>query len=274
MQGEMGYTDSLLQVAGIPITLFNLEHHNAARLVPVVLDGENVKTSSNNLRIGAISKDVAQVLQCLDEEENFEIQAFCQSTLEPSAKIHRHQKQIPSERQYSLVLNVNIYGTPSSFEALGAFLTDVDLFLQTPENCDKNVEYRNPHLLTRAGSAPVMTLSLFTKSNEDDGFHEDDGVIDTSNLMALLQNTPNLEETRSPASLITELHRYLRISYPLVTRLLTGISHQKQALTFMLDREQGWCFEGPRKDIWTKSLSDTGSVVYASPRAPINKSHT
>jgi len=37
----------------------------------------------------------------------------------------------------------------------------------------------------------------------------------------------------------------------------------------MLEREQGWCFEGPRKDMWEKSLHDSGSVVCASPCTPI-----
>jgi len=33
----------------------------------------------------------------------------------------------------------------------------------------------------------------------------------------------------------------------------------------MLERERGWCFEGPRKDIWAKSLSEAGVLVCASP---------
>jgi len=49
---------------------------------------------------------------------------------------------------------------------------------------------------------------------------------------------------------------------------LTEYSHQKQALTFMLGRERGWCFEGPRKDIWAKDANDTGSTMYASPSTP------
>jgi hypothetical protein len=32
----------------------------------------------------------------------------------------------------------------------------------------------------------------------------------------------------------------------------------------MLEREQGWCFDGPRKDIWAKSLNETGTDMYAS----------
>jgi hypothetical protein len=32
----------------------------------------------------------------------------------------------------------------------------------------------------------------------------------------------------------------------------------------MLERERGWCFDGPRKDIWKKSLHNSGSVKCTS----------
>jgi SWI/SNF-related matrix-associated actin-dependent regulator of chromatin subfamily A3 len=108
-----------------------------------------------------------------------------------------------------LVLNVNIYGKLDLYDGLGKFLTEVGLFLQTPEYCDKNVEYRNPQLLTRVGSTPMMTFNLSPNSIVDDcGLVHDEEVIDASNLMALLQDTPYLEETDGPITLTTELHRY------------------------------------------------------------------
>jgi hypothetical protein len=36
-------------------------------------------------------------------------------------------------------------------------------------------------------------------------------------------------------------------------------SHQKQALTFMLRREQGWAFDSLNKNIWVKEISADGS---------------
>lgn len=39
-----------------------------------------------------------------------------------------------------------------------------------------------------------------------------------------------------------------------------GFRHQKQALTFMLRREEGWSMQGPYKDIWTIRDSDQGRL--------------
>lgn len=36
-------------------------------------------------------------------------------------------------------------------------------------------------------------------------------------------------------------------------------SHQLQALTFMLQREQGWAWDGSRADIWELYSETTGS---------------
>ncbi|PMD33599.1 hypothetical protein L207DRAFT_142233 [Hyaloscypha variabilis F] len=212
------------------------------------MDGQNVKRSDNGSRIGVISETVAQVLQCLDEDENFEIQAFSQLVPGPSTTVRHQQKLLQSQEQHFLALNVNIYGTLDLYDGLGKFLTEVGLFLQTPEYCSKNVEYRNPQLLSRVGSTPMMTFDLSPKTIVDYcGLVHDGEVIDASNLMALLQDIPHLEETDGPSTLATKLHR-----------------HQKQALTFMLERERGWCFDGPRKDIWEKSLHNSGSVVYTN----------
>ena len=37
-------------------------------------------------------------------------------------------------------------------------------------------------------------------------------------------------------------------------------SHQKQALTFMLRREQGWAMEDGSGDMWTKQYTRFGGV--------------
>jgi len=175
-----------------------------------VLDGNNVRRSDDNSFIGVISENVCQVLSCLNENKEFETQAFCQLIREPLSGIHGHAKLLQSHEKHNLVLNVNIYGAPDLFDGLGVFLTDVDLFLQTPEFCDKNVEYRNPQMLTPVGSTPTMTLSLSINTIVNDGILvPGDDSINTSNLMVLLQDTPCLEETPSPVSLATELHRYL-----------------------------------------------------------------
>jgi len=87
------FADLVQQLADICITQFRRDLFSATSLVPAVLDGENVKRSNEGLRIGVISEDVAQVLQCLDE-----IQAFCQFVPEPLATIRRSTKIAPVPR--------------------------------------------------------------------------------------------------------------------------------------------------------------------------------
>jgi hypothetical protein len=38
-------------------------------------------------------------------------------------------------------------------------------------------------------------------------------------------------------------------------------SHQKKALTFMLQREQAWTFEGSEGDLWVKEADETGGIM-------------
>ncbi len=38
-------------------------------------------------------------------------------------------------------------------------------------------------------------------------------------------------------------------------------SHQKKALTFMLQREQAWAYEGSEGDLWVKEADETGGIV-------------
>jgi hypothetical protein len=57
-------------------------------------------------------------------------------------------------------LCVIIYGSPDLFEAIGKFADTCEIYLQDPEHCDRNVEYRNPHRLSRRGEKALYTQSL------------------------------------------------------------------------------------------------------------------
>jgi len=64
-------------------------------------------------------------------------------------------------------------------------------------------------------------------------------------LFSLLRTEDPLLETETPLALPTRLH-------------------QKQALTFMLRREQGWAFKDTGKDVWTKKEVNWGPPVYVN----------
>ena len=50
-----------------------------------------------------------------------------------------------------------------------------------------------------------------------------------------------------------------------VFSLLTPLRHQRQALTFMTERERGWDFQRSSNDIWRRSLSADGTLLFVTP---------
>jgi hypothetical protein len=89
-----------------------------------------VRKADDHLPLGIVSENVAQVLQCLNEDENFEVQSFCQVVSEPCPR-NRHQAKLAQfAKTNTLVLNADIYGALDLFDVLGRFLAEVDLFLQ------------------------------------------------------------------------------------------------------------------------------------------------
>ena len=77
-------------------------------------------------------------------------------------------------------------------------------------------------------------------------------------------NRPQLEISANPIDLFADA----TVQDPLVDAdspdaLCTELyKHQKQALTFMTQREHGWAVDGHRKDIWKQESDDVGRVMY------------
>ena len=140
-------------------------------------------------------------------------------------------------------LYIVLYGPPSTFENVGIFTAKCNLFLQHPRYCDRNVPYRNPQCLSRREDEIVFThdmtngpatadLSTYRLANPIDLF------TDTT-------EQESLQEADSPLDLRTQLYK-----------------HQKQALTFMLQRERGWALDGHHRDIWKEEREATGRLTY------------
>lgn len=81
----------------------------------------------------------------------------------PDKKNELHQPQDPTAR-------IILYGLKSDGRAIGNLLSDAGLFLQQPSatECDREVEYSNPHYLVRPGSQmpklAELSLSLDTQN--------------------------------------------------------------------------------------------------------------
>ena len=153
-------------------------------------------------------------------------------------------KTKPSTSRPILQVSVILYGPSTLFEAVGAFAAKCHLYLQHPRHCDRNVPYRNPHCLSpedgRIDSTFNLHDALGTFSNA--GLDISANPID---LFADAAEQDGLSETHAPQNLFTELYK-----------------HQKQALTFMMQRERGWAMDGHHKDIWREEHDSYGRSIY------------
>lgn len=96
-----------------------------------------------------------------------------------------------------------IYGPPDLFDAVGDFVSVCKIYLQDPLYCDRNVQYRNPHLLSGEIEEPIMTSSLVA---DDVSIHVEE-ISPRPDLFELLRTEDPLPETATPSKLRTSLYR-------------------------------------------------------------------
>ena len=139
-----------------------------------------------------------------------------------------------------------LYGSKALFEPVGLFTAKCHLYLQHPHDCCRNVPYRNPQCLTwddQSHTQIPWTFDLNNTTTEDESIP---GVsINPIDLFADAEAQDALEITDTPRILSTELYR-----------------HQKQALTFMMQRERGWAMDGNHRDIWKAEQDLLGKRSY------------
>lgn len=142
-----------------------------------------------------------------------------------------------------------IYGPSHLFEDVGDFFQGYDMYLQDPFDCDRDVKYYNPHRL----SSKDLLLCPLTSALRDmtNSALEVEELPSQPESLDLLDSHQDLPEAAQPAAIQTSLKRYSRpqaITNEYIAKQST--SHQKQALTFMLQREKGWTFEPGKSDLW------------------------
>jgi hypothetical protein len=129
---------------------------------------------------------------------------------------------------------VNVYGPADLSNDIGDFFQSCDLYLQDPVECDRNVPYINPHCMATE-EEPPMTFDLQLSSGQTSSKIMEPDFLDT------LVTPLRLPELDTPQGLRTEL-----------------LSHQKQGLYFMTERERGWNFNEPSTDLWYKEMTRMG----------------
>ena len=196
--------------------------------------------------IGELKRDSRRILDVLQNElllQPFIDQLVYNPIQVSDGNTHGHRKAKQGKSKLCLGLYIVLYGHPSTFDNVGMFTARCNLYLQHPKYCDRNVPYKNPQCLSPTENNAVYTYDL------TEGLAISDNHMDQlANPIDLFTDTADqegLEEADSPIDLHTKLYR-----------------HQKQALTFMLQREEGWALGGHHRDIWKDERDLAGRITY------------
>ncbi|KAM0314130.1 hypothetical protein ACHAO8_004916 [Botrytis cinerea] len=186
-----------------------------------------------------------QILKDLASVPEVTTQLYCHSQVEFNHSGHSRQMSKRSDKLRGLwFLNVIIFGPDRFVEKIGEYLSIRKMYLQDTLGCERCVPYRNPHAMTPDTEEVVMTdLSILAP-----GYHDIEELKSGPDLLAqLMEGGTPLRETEAPKIVETSLFR-----------------HQKQALTFMLRREEGWNFDDTASDIWSRRSDTSGRLSYVN----------
>ncbi|KAF7855286.1 uncharacterized protein EAF02_011545 [Botrytis sinoallii] len=187
----------------------------------------------------------AKILNDLASVPEIKMQLYCHSKIEFGHGGHSRRMIKRSEKLRALwFLNVIIFGPERFAEKIGEYLSIRKMYLQDTLGCERCVPYRNPHAMTPDTGEVVMTdLSILAP-----GHHDTEELKSGPDLLALLmEGEAPLRETEAPKMVKTSLFR-----------------HQKQALTFLLRREEGWNFDDAASDIWSWRSDTSGRLSYVN----------
>ncbi|PTB57662.1 hypothetical protein M431DRAFT_346954 [Trichoderma harzianum CBS 226.95] len=183
---------------------------------------------------GRIDPEFAYIIDALLDEKELELEITCFTDAMQSSKT-----RFTTPFSTPCRLKVTLFGPVSLFEEVGSFFEDHNLYLQDPVNCSRNALYRNPHKLSVDCGPDLWTSDL---DREHSNFVMTETTQPRPELIDTLNSQEDLVETKQPGSIRSVMKR-----------------HQLQALTFMLQREQGWAWDGSRADLWEFFLESTGS---------------
>lgn len=132
-------------------------------------------------------------------------QLYCHSKLEfntgkGSAGSGRHR----GKQLQSWLLNILLFGPPELEEKIGAYLSRHKMYLQDPIGCERNVPYRNPHIIPSDSGEVIMTTSF--ESNPGD-LEIERLQVGPDLLAQLMEDDVPLPETEAPEIVKTPLFR-------------------------------------------------------------------
>jgi SWI/SNF-related matrix-associated actin-dependent regulator of chromatin subfamily A3 len=149
------------------------------------------------------SDEASTILAELESAAEITTQIYCQLEYDPHLIAKSKGKQRGNIPQ-SWVLNAIIYGPIVLEETVGDFLSKRRMYLQDPLGCDRDVLYRNPHILSPETEDTIMTSSL----DSVQGNLEIERLEVGPDLLAqLMEDEDPLHETDAPTGVTTPLFR-------------------------------------------------------------------
>ncbi|KDN69905.1 putative WD domain-containing protein [Colletotrichum sublineola] len=238
---------AVLQFVGIAATCRSHSLLNASNYA-VKLESPRsfVGTEDSNLN-GVVSFDFTYLTAALLADTDIELQVVCSITEEVLELANSEKRFRGPNLMTKCSLEIILYGQGNHSDDISLFIDQCNelledqlkLYLQDPVGCDRNVRYCNPQRLPPLDS----TIYPYTQDLEQkrQSFVKSEDLEPPPELLELLDSQEDLPEALQPPAIATPLKR-----------------HQKQALTFMLRREQGWAFDGTRPDIWGAEETEMG----------------
>lgn len=210
-------------------------------------DSRTLFDSRTKANFGYLDPTAIKIISVL--RQDLDIQLFGHSSFnsqkeQSGAGMKLNQRARVVNLAPSLSLYVILYGNSALCERVGSFAAKCNLYLQHPWYCDRNVPYKNPHCLTPPNTRTVYTFDMYDLLDPDI-VSESDTFCNPIDLFADSAEQETLLDAATPQALRTKLYK-----------------HQKQALTFMMQRESGWALSGHHKDIWKQEINTFGRVVY------------
>jgi len=215
---------------------------------PVALSISNDFSSlfdeESNRLFGTLSTTTKEIISVLGKDLSMQIFADHSASPTSATVSGRFQNNGKTARCPILEVNVVLYGPPDAFESIGIFATRCNIYLQHPRHCNRNVPYHNPHCLSLQDRGSLLTHDLETqlKLAGPAPFETTANPID---IFLDARQQEHLLEAIPPSDLHTSLYK-----------------HQRQALTFMLQRESGWAMDGCHSDIWNEEVDAQGQKIY------------
>ena len=152
---------------------------------------------------GSVDSITARILERLKSSPGMTFQMYCTMELRSDSLPDVPIKRGKTISKYVSLLSVILYGPNSMFDRIGEFFSKCKMYLQDPIQCDLNVPYMNPHLLSQPKEKPIMTWEI----SADELEVSIESVATKPSLLTLLETEDILPETEPPLSLAIALYR-------------------------------------------------------------------